>query len=61
MRNIDNESIYISLDETARLLSVSGQTVRRSIRRGDLSAIKLGSRVLVRRESLQRLSGGGQF
>ena len=61
MSSCENESIFISPLEAARLLGVSIPTVRRSIARGELEAARLGARVLVPRAALRGLIGGGKL
>jgi excisionase family DNA binding protein len=44
-----------SVDEAAGLLGISKWTVRAYIRAGKLQAVRLGRRVLLREEELERL------
>lgn len=44
----------LTIEETARMLHVHQTTVRRHISQGRLRAVKVGKRVRVRREELER-------
>ena len=44
---------YVSMDEAAAYLSVSRDTIRRMIRRGDLTARKIGKSIRVSVTSLE--------
>lgn len=44
----------LTLDEVQRLLRLSQQTVWRLMKRGELPVVRIGGRVLVRREDLER-------
>lgn len=46
---------YLSTAEAARVARVSPGTIRRWVRRGELTKHHAGSRVLVRRDELERL------
>ncbi|MCH7491867.1 MAG: helix-turn-helix domain-containing protein [Gemmatimonadetes bacterium] len=46
---------FIKTGAAAEILSVSKNTIRAAVRRGDLPGIVLGSQVLVSREGLDRL------
>jgi excisionase family DNA binding protein len=46
---------YLSIKEAAALARVSVYTVRRWVRRGELTKHEAGSRLLVRRDELERL------
>jgi excisionase family DNA binding protein len=48
----------LTVDETAKYLSLTPETVRRLIRRGELRATKLGKVWRVSREVLRRVEGG---
>jgi len=56
MRAISSHPEAISLQEAARILSLSESTIRRLIRHGQLEAIRLGPRLLrIPRSELARL------
>lgn len=46
---------YVSVKELAKQTSVSEKTIRRRVASGELASTKLGSRRLVRRDSLENL------
>jgi excisionase family DNA binding protein len=54
-QNVPAERRAYGLDEAANLLSVSKATVSRRIREGKIRAIRVGSRVLVPADSIQKL------
>jgi excisionase family DNA binding protein len=49
----------LSVDETAHALHISGRHLRDLISRGHVRAVRLGRRVLVPREELDRLAREG--
>ena len=49
-----------SVDEAAGLLGISPWTVRSYIRDGKLKPVRLGRRVLLTEDALERLIAGGQ-
>jgi excisionase family DNA binding protein len=50
-----------SIDEAARLLGISPWTVRAYVREGKLPAVRLGRRVLVTEDALERFVAQGQI
>jgi excisionase family DNA binding protein len=54
-QNIPAERRAYGLDEAAKLLSVSKATISRRIREGKIRAIRVGSRVLLPSESIQKI------
>ena len=59
---MDDKNKLLTVHETAALLKVSGESVRRFIRRGDLKAAKVGQglRISIRDlEAYYRQFGGG--
>jgi excisionase family DNA binding protein len=46
---------FLTVAEVAELLKLNQQTVRNWIDRGELAAIRVGRRVRIRREELERL------
>lgn len=51
--------LVYSVRETAELLGVHANTIRRAIERGELRAVRLGDRVLIPRNEIWRLLEGG--
>ena len=49
------EPLAHSIDETARLLGLSRDTIHRLIRDGELARVKIGSRTLVTTRSMHKL------
>ncbi len=49
--------LVYTVDEAARLLRMSRQTVYEAARRGEVPSIRIGRRVLVPRAGLERLIG----
>lgn len=58
MTEARNSSQMLTIDETAKYLSLTPETVRRLIRRGELRATKLGKVWRVSREVLRRVETG---
>jgi excisionase family DNA binding protein len=54
-KNRTQARLFITTGAAARVLGVTRGTVRAAVRRGELRGIRLGNRVLIRRESLERL------
>jgi len=52
----DPASLFVSVDESGRLLSLSPWTIRDLIARGVLPARRLGTRVLISRRVLEELA-----
>jgi len=52
------DTLSVSVAEAARLLGVSSYSIRNYIRRGELSAIRLGRRVLLPLDRLRDIAGG---
>lgn len=50
----NTDSVYLSVAEAAKLARVVPSTVRRWIRAGELTRHEAGSKVLVRRDELER-------
>jgi len=50
----NNESIVLTVGETARLLRLSKTTVYDQIRQGSVPSIRLGKRILIPRAALMR-------
>jgi len=50
-----NDSSYLNVAEAASLARVSPGTIRRWVRAGELTRHEAGTRVLVRRDELERL------
>ena len=48
---------YVAPARVARMLDVSSQTVRRMIERGELEAVRVGSMMRIKRDSLMRMLG----
>jgi excisionase family DNA binding protein len=53
------QPLTLSINEVARQLGVSRFLVVRAIRAGSLHARKMGARVLITKESLERFLAGG--
>ena len=51
-RNSSHESLVVSLSESAKLLDVSVDTVRRLVRKGDIPHVRIGVGLKVRRTDL---------
>ncbi len=51
----NQEALFVRTGAAARLLGVTATTVRAAVRRGELRAIRFGNRMLIQRESLERL------
>jgi excisionase family DNA binding protein len=57
---IDAESLHcLTIDEVARILQVSAQTVRRAIKAGEIPAVRIGRNLRVREVALRRLIASG--
>lgn len=54
-----NNSELLSIEETARKLSLSPWTVRAHIRRGQISVVRCGRRVLIARLEISRIADKG--
>jgi excisionase family DNA binding protein len=50
-----NDSAYLSVSEAAQLARVTPYTIRRWVKRGELTRHEAGTRVLVKRDELERL------
>ena len=61
MQNAQITRKLLNVSETAELLGVSGITVRRLIYRGELPIVKIGRRVLIRPDDLERLTTSGPY
>lgn len=51
----DDDTLLVTFDEAARLLSVSVKTVRRLVAERTLPKVKIGRSVRIRRSDLERL------
>jgi len=49
----------VSIAETAKVLGVSRDTVRRLIRRGELRSVRVSRRVMVPQHEIERVCEGG--
>ena len=49
--------LVYTVAEAARLLKVSPTLVRRTVRKGELRAIRMGDRILIPRGEIERLVG----
>lgn len=47
------QRIGLSVDDAAQLTTLSTKTIRRAISRGDLSAYKAGTRIVLKREDVE--------
>jgi excisionase family DNA binding protein len=52
--------LALGINEAAKAIGVSPDTLRRRIGEGKLEAVRFGRRVLIRRENLERLISGGK-
>lgn len=57
---MDGNKLALSIKNAAHILSLSPWTLRRWIRLGQLKAVRLGRRVLVEPEELERLIASGR-
>jgi excisionase family DNA binding protein len=57
---VDGKKLALSITNAAHILSLSPWTLRRWIRLGRLKAVRLGRRVLVEPEELERLIASGR-
>jgi excisionase family DNA binding protein len=57
---VDGKKLALSITNAAHILSLSPWTLRRWIRLGRVRAVRLGSRVLVEPEELERLIASGR-
>lgn len=55
-KNIENKPLY-SIVETAHLIGASKATAQRLINRGTLESVKILSRTLIKRSSIEALIG----
>lgn len=53
---IDEKKLY-SVDETARLLEVSSQTIRKHLKKKNIKAKKIGRRWLIRGTEIRKFIG----
>ena len=49
------EKLYFSVQEAAQALSLSRPHLYRLVKRGDIAAVKFGSRVLIPRDEIQKM------
>ena len=52
------EPVFYTVDEVASVLRIGRYQVRRKLRSGEIQALKVGRRWLIRREEMQRLRRG---
>ncbi|MCL6521394.1 MAG: helix-turn-helix domain-containing protein [Firmicutes bacterium] len=48
----DGEPLVLTVAEVARLLRVGQTTLRQALKRGDIPHVRLGRRILIRRDAL---------
>jgi excisionase family DNA binding protein len=54
---MEQNKLTFSINESARILSVSRDSVLRAVKRGEIRTVKFGRRVLVPRVELERVVG----
>ncbi|MCL6522701.1 MAG: helix-turn-helix domain-containing protein [Firmicutes bacterium] len=52
IRNENGEPLVLTVAEVARLLRVGQTTLRQALKRGDIPHVRLGRRILIRRDAL---------
>ena len=57
---MNNEKIVLSVNEVAKLVGLSRNSIYNGIRRGEIPGIRVGKRLLVPRVALDKLLSGGQ-
>jgi excisionase family DNA binding protein len=55
----DEDESFLTVDDVAERVNVSRATVRREISRGNLQAVRIGSRLRVRPDDFRRWVEGG--
>ncbi|MBX5465669.1 MAG: helix-turn-helix domain-containing protein [Clostridia bacterium] len=51
-RDENGEPLVLTVAEVARLLRVGQSTLRQALKRGDIPHVRLGRRILIRRDAL---------